>query len=277
MSNQRKPPTTKPCAGLRRLALSMKKSETRPDGVLHVIPRGGARGHISLLLSSCIGPWTISFPGQREFQQFGLCSRAAVHGFGRGVDGESGGRQRAVVSETPIRIDARTRCALSRRGAFHRFGSERQANSGTEAKSCCAGRELPPSGTASALRLHLSLQRRLPWSSLGLSSPCRTYRVQDPLLLWGGQTRQTATRVVASLCLSGTIHPDNGVASCIPWYAPGLARQVPTAVRRPRWEADMEASRNFTERWVRLLLLAQGRTAAMSLAALQPIARYTTS
>ena len=87
----------------------------------------------------------------------------------------------------------------------------------------------------------LSLQRRLP-------SPCRIYRIQDFLLLWGVQTRQTATRVVASPCLSVTIHPDNGVAGCIPWYAPPLARQVPTAVHRPGREADMEACRNFTER-----------------------------
>ena len=38
----------------------------------------------------------------------------------------------------------------------------------------------------------LSLQR--------LPSPCRTYRMQDPLLLWGGQTRQTARKRPAGGC-----------------------------------------------------------------------------
>ena len=38
----------------------------------------------------------------------------------------------------------------------------------------------------------LSLQR--------LPSPCRTYRMQDPLLLWGGQTRLTARKRRAGGC-----------------------------------------------------------------------------
>ena len=80
----------------------------------------------------------------------------------------------------------------------------------------------------------LSLQRlsRLP-------SPCRTCRMQDPLLLWGGQTRQTARKRPAGGC-------SRPYAATTSTTLSGLAPHTREALTRRRLDASASSADQAT-------------------------------